>query len=95
MAESVVLPPSIRYARPHACVAVEPRSATSPRHRHEDLPVGRRDMAQYQLFCAYGLSNAEVTNLKLADIDWSAGVLHIRRLKNGSTVDLPLSPSVR
>ena len=35
-----------------------------------------------------------MTNLKLEDIDWDAGVLHIRRLKNGSTVDLPLAPSV-
>jgi site-specific recombinase XerD len=51
-------------------------------------------MAQYRLFCGYGLSNAEVTNLKLEDIDWSAGVLHIRRLKNGSTVDLPLPSTV-
>jgi site-specific recombinase XerD len=57
-------------------------------------PMGRRDDAQYLLFCAYGLSSAEVTNLKLDAIDWHAGILHIRRVKNGSTVDLPLLPAV-
>jgi site-specific recombinase XerD len=93
MAESVVLPPSIRYARPPRAL---PWNLVRQLRRGIDTrtAIGRRDMAQYQLFCAYGLSNAEVTNLKLEDIDWSAGVLHIRRLKNGSTVDLPLSPSV-
>ena len=57
-------------------------------------PIGQRDEAQYLLFCAYGLSSAEITHLKLEDIDWNAGILHIRRLKNGSTVDLPLLPAV-
>jgi integrase/recombinase XerD len=93
LADSVVLPPYVRFARPARSVpwsiirrlrdGIDARTA-----------IGRRDMAQYMLFCAYGLSNAEVTNLKLDDIDWRAGILHIRRLKNGSTVDLPLSPSV-
>jgi site-specific recombinase XerD len=93
MAESVILPPSIRYARPPRALpwnlVRQLRAGIDTR-----TAIGRRDMAQYLLFCAYGLSNAEVTNLKLEDIDWSAGVLHIRRLKNGSTVDLPLSASV-
>jgi integrase/recombinase XerD len=93
IAESVVLPPHIRYARPPRSVpwriVRQLRSGIDPR-----TAIGRRDMAQYLLFCAYGLSNAEVTNLKLEDIDWHAGILHIRRLKNGSTVDLPLSPPV-
>jgi len=57
-------------------------------------PMGRRDYAQYLLFCAYGLSNAEIIDLKLEQIDWDAGILHIRRVKNGSTVDLPLLPAV-
>ena len=93
MAESVALPPSIRYARPPRAL---PWSIVRQLRDGIDTrtAIGRRDMAQYLLFCAYGLSNAEVTNLKLEDIDWGTGVLHIRRLKNGSTVDLPLSPSV-
>jgi integrase len=48
--------------------------------------MGRRDDAQYLLFCAYGLSSTEVTNLTLEDIDWHAGILHVRRVKNGATV---------
>lgn len=79
IAESVALPPHIRYARPPRSVpwriVRQLRSGIDPR-----TAIGRRDMAQYLLFCAYGLSNAEVTNLKLEDIDWHAGILHIRRL---------------
>ncbi len=56
--------------------------------------IGRRDYAQYLLFCAYGLSTAEVIGLRLNDIDWDARILHIRRAKNSATVDLPLLPSV-
>jgi site-specific recombinase XerD len=93
MAESVILPPSIRYARPPRALPWNTVRRLS-RGIDTSTAIGRRDMAQYRLFCAYGLSNAEVTNLKLEDIDWSARVLHIRRLKNGSTLDLPLSPSV-
>lgn len=93
IAESVALPPHVRYARPPRSVpwriVRQLRSGIDPR-----TAIGRRDLAQYLLFCAYGLSNAEVTNLKLEDIDWHAGILHIRRVKNGSTVDLPLSPPV-
>jgi site-specific recombinase XerD len=56
--------------------------------------MGQRDYAQYLLFCAYGLSSAEVTNLKLEQINWDAGILHVRRVKNSATVDLPLLPAV-
>ena len=93
LASSVALPPRICYPRP-------PRALPWPMVRQlrrgidRSTPMGRRDDAQYLLFCAYGLSSAEVTNLKLDDIDWHAGILHIRRVKNGSTVDLPLLPAV-
>lgn len=93
MADSVLLPPYVRYSRPARSL---PWNVVRQLRRGIDstTAIGRRDMAQYMLFCAYGLSNAEVTNLKLEDIDWRGGILHIRRLKNGSTVDLPLSPTV-
>jgi integrase len=32
--------------------------------------------------------------MKIDDIDWDARILHIRRVKNGSAVDLPLSDAV-
>jgi integrase/recombinase XerD len=93
MADSVVLPPYVRYPRPARSL---PWKVVRQLRRGIDpsTAIGRRDLAQYMLFCAYGLSNAEVTNLKLEDIDWHTGILHVRRLKNGSTVDLPLSPAV-
>jgi site-specific recombinase XerD len=56
--------------------------------------MGRRDYAQYLLFCAYGLGNAEIINLKLEQIDWAANILHIQRVKTGITIDLPLLPDV-
>jgi site-specific recombinase XerD len=93
LSASVSLPPSIAYPRPARAV---PWSTVRQLHHGIDpkTPIGRRDEAQYLLFCAYGLSSAEITQLKLEDIDWHAGILHIRRVKNGSTVDLPLLPVV-
>jgi len=93
LSASVALPPRIAYPRPARAV---PWSIVR-QLRHGIDPsttIGRRDEAQYLLFCAYGLSSAEITQLKLEDIDWHAGILHIRRVKNGSTVDLPLLPMV-
>jgi site-specific recombinase XerD len=90
---SIALPPSIAYPRPAR--AVPWSTVRQLRHGIDpSTPIGRRDEAQYLLFCAYGLSSAEITQLKLEDIDWHAGILHIRRVKNGSTVDLPLLPVV-
>jgi integrase/recombinase XerD len=93
LASSVILPPSISYPRPARAL---PWSMVRQLRRGIDpaTSIGRRDTAQYLLFCAYGLSNAEVINLQLEDIDWDANILHIRRVKNGSTVDLPLSAVV-
>jgi integrase/recombinase XerD len=93
LAASVTLAPRISYPRPARAL---PWSTVRQLHRGIDTTtsIGRRDDAQYTLFCAYGLSSAEVTYLKLDDIDWDAGILHIRRRKNGATVDLPLLPAV-
>jgi site-specific recombinase XerD len=93
LSSSVTLPPRIAYPRPARAL---PWATVRQLRRGIDpsTSMGRRDDAQYMLFCAYGLTGAEVTHLKLEDIDWSAGILHIRRVKNGSTVDLPLLPAV-
>ena len=93
LASAVTLPPTISYPRPARAV---PWATVRQLHRGIDAstPMGQRDDAQYLLFCAYGLSSAEVTHLKLEDIDWHASILHVRRVKNGSTVDLPLLPAV-
>ena len=93
LASAVALPPKISYPRPARAV---PWATVRQLRRGIDpsTPIGRRDEAQYLLFCAYGLSSAEVTHLQLEDIDWNGAILHIRRVKNGSTVDLPLLPAV-
>ena len=93
LSSSVALPPSIAFPRPARAL---PWSIIRQFRRGIDTTtaVGKRDLAQYLLLCAYGLSSAEITNMKFDDIDWNARILHIRRVKNGSTVDLPLSDSV-
>jgi site-specific recombinase XerD len=93
LAASVALPPSIAFPQPARAL---PWTMVRQLGKGIDrsTPMGRRDYAQYLLFCAYGLSNAEIIDLKLEQIDWDAGILHIRRVKNGSTVDLPLLPAV-
>ena len=93
LAPSVALPPSIAFPRPARAL---PWATVRQLGRGIDrsTPIGQRDYAQYLLFCAYGLSNAEMTDLKLEAIDWDSGILHIRRVKNSSTIDLPLLPDV-
>lgn len=93
LASSVALPPSIVYPQPARAL---PWSTIRKLRRGIDSTarVGRRDAAQYLLLCAYGLSSAEILSLKFHDIDWDAGILHIRRAKTSSTVDLPLLPAV-
>jgi len=93
LAESVALPPSIVHPRPARAVPW-PVIRRLGKGIDRSNPIGLRDYAQYLLFCGYGLSNAEAINLKLEDVDWDAAVLHIRRVKNSATVDLPLLASV-
>ena len=93
LAASVALPPSIAFPQPARALpwTVVRQLGTGI---DRSTPLGRRDYAQYLLFCAYGLSSAEIIDLKLEQIDWTASILHIRRVKNTSTVDLPLLPAV-
>lgn len=55
---------------------------------------GRRDYALLLLMSVYGLGAGEVLGLRLEDIDWHAGVLHVTRPKTGVAVELPLLPAV-
>ena len=93
LASSVALPPSIPFPKP---VRALPWIMVRQFRRGIDrsTALGRRDYAQYLLLCAYGLGNAEIISLKLEQIDWAAGVLHIRRVKSNTTFDLPLLPAV-
>lgn len=56
--------------------------------------IGRRDFAMLLLMATYGLGAGETVRLKIADIDWRAGVLRARRPKTQVPLELPLLPSV-
>jgi integrase/recombinase XerD len=56
--------------------------------------AGRRDHALLLLMSVYGLGAGEVLGLRLEDIDWRTGVLHVTRPKTGMAVELPLLPGV-
>lgn len=56
--------------------------------------TGLRDYALLLTMAMYGLGAAEILGLQLEDIDWSAGLLRIRRRKTGKEMDLPLLPIV-
>lgn len=57
-------------------------------------PRGHRDFAALLLMASYGMGSAELCAMQLEDVDWSAGVLHVRRAKTGVRIELPLMPAV-
>ena len=57
-------------------------------------PTGRRDSAMLLLLATCGLGAAEILALRLKDLDWSAGVLRVRRPKTKIDIELPLLPAV-
>lgn len=59
-----------------------------------DAPRGRRDFAILLLAASCGLGSAEVCALRLDDIKWGVGALHVRRQKTGVQIELPLLPAV-
>jgi integrase/recombinase XerD len=61
--------------------------------RRKESP-GKRDFAILLLLSAYGMGAAEVLSLRLRDIDWKSGILHIRRPKTNVLIELPLLPAV-
>jgi integrase/recombinase XerD len=61
-------------------------NSTSPR----DI----RDRAILLLLAVYGLRAGEVRKLRLDDFDWRRELLHVKRVKQGPTQQLPLSHTV-
>jgi integrase len=55
---------------------------------------GRRDFAVLLMMSVYGLGAGEIIGLKLDDIDWRAGTLHVVRPKTRAEFLLPLLPAV-
>lgn len=56
--------------------------------------LGSRDFALLLLMASYGLRVGEALQLRLEDIDWKAGTIHVFRSKTGVETWLPLSPAV-
>ena len=56
--------------------------------------MGRRDYAMFMLIVTYGLRSCEVVSLKLDDIGWRSGRLHVSRPKVRSALALPLTDEV-
>ena len=56
--------------------------------------TGYRDYALLLTMAAYGMGAAEVLSLRLGDVDWINGVLHVKRPKTGAEILLPLLPAV-
>ncbi len=52
--------------------------------------TGKRDHAMFLMMAAYGMGASEVLDLRLDDIDWQEGTLHIVRRKTGVHTLLPL-----
>ena len=52
--------------------------------------TGKRDHAMFLMMVAYGMGASEVLHLRLDDIDWQEGTLHVVRRKTGVHTLLPL-----
>jgi integrase/recombinase XerD len=59
-----------------------------------DRPVDKRDRAVLMLLAIYGLRAGEVGGLRLDDVDWERGLLHVRCPKPGRINVLPLPQSI-
>lgn len=54
--------------------------------------VGKRDFAMLQLGLTAGMRTIDIINLKLQDINWTRGEIHLIQRKTGQSVFLPLMP---
>lgn len=56
--------------------------------------VGKRDYAMVLLVATYGLRSGDVVGLRLTDISWKSGTLHVVQHKTGAPNDLPMTDEV-
>lgn len=52
-----------------------------------------RNRAMLLLLAVYGFRCGEVTSLRLDDVDWSGGILRVRRCKTARVQEYPLAPA--
>ena len=91
---SVVLSPRIfrHEACPRFLTRAEVEAALAVIDRR--TAVGRRDYAMLLLLATYGLRGGEVVRVRLEDLNWRKGTLHISRRKAGNETTYPLSVPV-
>jgi integrase len=56
--------------------------------------MGKRDYAIILLGATAGLRAVDIVNMKLRDIHWRSGEIHVIQQKTGETLSLPLMPQV-
>lgn len=56
--------------------------------------MGKRDYAIILLGATAGLRAVDIVNMKLRDILWRSGEIHVIQQKTGETLSLPLMPQV-
>lgn len=61
---------------------------------HRDRRTGCRDFALLLMMATYGMGAAEVLGLRLDDVDWAHGIVHVKRPKTGAQTNLPLLPAI-
>lgn len=59
-----------------------------------DRPGDIRDRPILMLFAIYGLRRAEVSRLRLEDLDWERAIIRVPRPKQRRAQDYPLTPAV-
>lgn len=56
--------------------------------------IGMRDYAMFSIMATYGLRACDIVALRLDDIQWRAGCIHICQTKTGNPLELPLTDQV-
>lgn len=52
--------------------------------------TGLRDFTMLHLIAVYGLRRSDIVSLRLDDIDWRNGILHVKQIKTRRPITLPL-----
>ena len=58
------------------------------------LPSGLRDYAMFMLIATYGLRGCDIASLKISDIKWRSGEVHIMQSKTRQPLRFPLTDQV-
>ena len=93
LAPSIVAPKISRAERPYRTLPWEDVQRILKAVDHK-ARGGRRDYALLLMMSMYGLGAGEIACLKIEDVDWSAGMIHVVRPKTGVEFVLPLLPAV-